>query len=64
MMIPKSTRMSIASGSAFIRSFQPNLGPAGPQSGCMRQIQTTVPRMATVRMALGMMLPKNSLPMD
>ena len=64
MMIPNRRRMSPASGSARRRSFQPNRGPATPQSGCRRQIQTTVPRMRRVRMALGMMLPKKSFPID
>jgi hypothetical protein len=64
MMIPKRKRMSTASGSAFMRSFQPNRGPAAPHSGCSLQIHATVARMATVRMTLGMMFPKNSLPMD
>ena len=43
---------------------QPNRGPAAARAGWRRQIQATVARMATVRMKLGMMLPKNSLPID
>ena len=54
----------MASGRASNLSFQLLFGPAGPQSGCKRQITTTVPKIMVVRMALGITLPKNSLPMD
>ena len=64
MMTANRTMMSSASGRAWKRSFQVLLSAAGPQSGWRRQIAQTVAAMSTVAMALGMMFPKKSFPID